>query len=405
LLGILVVGLMGNGTGRRRAAAERRDAKELFAAGRRHHQAGQLGQAQSLYRQALDADPEHFGSLYCLGILAIQADQPRIAIDLLGRAVGRNDAPDVHYHLALALASERRLADATVHYRRAVALKPDYAEAYMNLGNALTAQGLLTEAVPCYARVLELDPRAAIAHYNIANVLAMLQRLAEAEAHFRKAIACHGGFAEAWNNLGNLLRDSGRGDEAEQAFRQALRLRPDFADAHNNLGVLLATRGALEDAMTQYRQALRLQPGLVAAQNNLGLALSRVGDSDRALDCFRRALAANPDGLEARHHLARELFVRGEAAAAVRLLTPALDRNGSAETRSIFVHCLRGLSDDELEAVRDYVLRALTEAWAHGGELEQACIRLIKRAPAVSACIAFARHPWGTTADLAASPA
>src|SRR5262249_2521716 len=140
-------------------------------------------------------------------------------------------------------------------------------------------------------------------------------------------------------------------------------------------------RGAAEEAMAHFRQALRLQPGLVSAQNNLGLALSRVGDSDGALACFRRALAAHPDGLEARHHLARELFMRGEAAAAVDVLTPALDRNGSAETRSIFVHCLRGLADGELEALRDYVLRALTEAWAHGGELEQACIRLIKRSP------------------------
>jgi Tfp pilus assembly protein PilF len=233
----------------------------------------------------------------------------------------------------------------------------------------------------------------------------MLQRLADAERHFRAAIACHGGFAEAWNNLGNLLRDSGRGDEAEQAFRQALRLRPDYADAHNNLGVLLAARGATDDAIAQYRHALRLQPGLVAAQNNLGLALSRAGDSDGALDCFRRALAANPEALDARHHLARELFMRSEAAAAVHVLTPALDRNGSAETRSIFVHCLRGLSDDELEGVRDYVLRALTEAWAHGGELEQACIRLLKLVPAISACIAFARHSWGATAELVASPA
>jgi tetratricopeptide (TPR) repeat protein len=397
---------MGRRTDQRRTAGPSRpDVAALFAAARRQHQSGHLGAAQSLYQQVLSADPTHFGSLYCLGILAIQAGQPRHAIDMLGRAVKRNDAPDVHYHLALALASEGRLADATTHYRRAVALKPDYAEAHMNLGNVLTAQGLPNEAIPCYVRVLELDPRAAAAHYNLANVLATLGRLADAEAHFRKAIACHGGFAEAWNNLGNLLRDSGRGDEAEQAFRRALTLRPDLADAHNNLGVLLAARGAVEDAIGQYRQALRLQPGLVAALNNLGLALSRVGDSDGAVDCFRRALAANPDGLEARHHLARELFMRDDAGAAVRLLTPALDRNGSAETRSIFVHCLRGLSDDALEGVRGHVLRALTEAWAHGGELEQACIRLIKRVPAVSACIAFAVHPQGATADLALSPA
>ena len=380
---------MGRRTDQRRTAGQPRpDVAELFAAARQQHQSGHLGPAQSLYQQVLSADPTHFGSLYGLGILAIQAGQPRHAIDMLGRAVKRKDAPDVHYHLALALASEGRLADATAHYRRAVALKPDYAEAHMNLGNVLTTQGLLDDATACYARVLTLDPRSAIAHYNLGNVLATLGRPADAERHFREAVACKPGFAEAWNNLGNLLRESGRGDEAEQAFRRALSLRPDFADAYSNLGVALAARGALDDAIAQYRQALRLRPDLAAALNNLGLALSRAGDSDGAIELFRRALASKPDGLDALHHLTRELFTRGDAAAAVRLLTPVLDRNGSAESRSIFVHCARALPDGELESVRGHVLRALNEGWAHAGDLEQTCVRLIKRAPAMSDCIA-----------------
>jgi tetratricopeptide (TPR) repeat protein len=170
---------------------------------------------------------------------------------------------------------------------------------------------------------------------------------------------------------------------------------------------MLAARGAAREAIAQYRQALRLRPDLMTAQNNLGLALSRSGDSDAAVECFRRALASNPDGLDALHHLARELFARGEPAAAVGLLTPALDRNGTAETRSIFVYCLRALTDEELDDVRNYVLRALVEGWAQGGDLEQVCIRLIKRAPAMSACMAFAEiaYPWGTTADIAPAPA
>jgi tetratricopeptide (TPR) repeat protein/SAM-dependent methyltransferase len=382
---------MGRGPDQRRTAGSARpNVAELFAAARAQHQSGHLGPAQSLYQQVLAADPAHFGSLYGLGILAIQAGQPRNAVDLLGRAVKRKDAPDVHYHLALAFALDRRAADATRHYRRAIALKPDYAEAHMNLGNVLTEQGQRDEAAACYTQVLELDPRSAIAHYNLANVLATLARPAEAERHFREAVACQPAFAEAWNNLGNLLRESGRGDDAEQAFRRALSLRPDFADAYSNLGVTLAARGALDDAIAQYRQALRLRPDLVAALNNLGLALSRGGDAEAAIVCFRRALAAQPDGLEALHHLARELFRFGDAAAAIHLLAPALDRNGSAETRSIFVHCVRALEDGELEGVRSHVLRALTEGWAPAGDLEQTCVRLIKHAPAMAACLAAA---------------
>src|ERR1700680_3101309 len=105
------------------------DPAALFAAARRHHQAGQFAPAQDLYRQVLAADPHHLGSLYHLGILAIQTGRHSDALALLGRVVAANEgAPDAHYHLALALQSGRRLAEAAAHYRRAAALKPDYAE-------------------------------------------------------------------------------------------------------------------------------------------------------------------------------------------------------------------------------------------------------------------------------------
>ena len=393
---------MSNGReqGPQRSAA---DVTALYAAARKHHRERNLAAAQALYEQVRALAPEHLGNLYHLGILALETGRPRAAIDLLTRVIARRAAPDAHYHLALALQSERRLAEAEAHYREATALKPDYAEAQMNLGNVLAEIGSREEAAACYARVLALDPRAAIAHYNLANMLAALGRPDEAEAHFRAAIAREPAFAEAWGNLGNLLRDRGKPREAEAAYRRALALKPEHAEAHNNLGVMIAARGALPEAIAHYRRAVGLRPGFVAAHNNLGLALARGGDAAGAVACFRDALRLAPDDLDATHHLARASFAQGQAAAAVALLVRAIDRNGNAETRSLFAFCLRGLSVAELEGVRDYVLRALAEGWAHNGDLEQPGIALVKHARAMAACIALANAAWlaGTTADLA----
>ena len=44
-----------------------------------------------------------------------------------------------------------KLDEAVACYRRALELKPDFAEAHNNLGNALKDQGKLDEAVACYA--------------------------------------------------------------------------------------------------------------------------------------------------------------------------------------------------------------------------------------------------------------
>jgi Flp pilus assembly protein TadD len=49
---------------------------------------------------------------------------------------------------------------------RALAVKPNWAEAYNNLGNALKDQERLDEAVACYRRALELKPDFAEAHHN-----------------------------------------------------------------------------------------------------------------------------------------------------------------------------------------------------------------------------------------------
>ena len=49
-------------------------------------------------------------------------------------------------------------SEAVACYRRALELKPDYAEAHNNLGNALKDQGKLDEAVACCRRALQLKP-------------------------------------------------------------------------------------------------------------------------------------------------------------------------------------------------------------------------------------------------------
>ncbi len=45
-----------------------------------------------------------------------------------------------------------KLDEAVACYRRAVELKPDFAEAHNNLGNAFKDQGELDEAAACYRR-------------------------------------------------------------------------------------------------------------------------------------------------------------------------------------------------------------------------------------------------------------
>src|SRR5687767_7710984 len=51
-----------------------------------HHRAGRLAEAEAIYRQILAQRPDHAKALEMLGVLSLQRDEPRAAVELLERA-------------------------------------------------------------------------------------------------------------------------------------------------------------------------------------------------------------------------------------------------------------------------------------------------------------------------------
>jgi tetratricopeptide (TPR) repeat protein len=249
-------------------------------------------------------------------------------------------------NLGAALQSEQRLDEAAVHYRRAIALRPDYAAAYSNLGTALRAQGRLDEAVATYERALALQPDFPDAHYNLANALTDQGKAGAAIEHFQTALRVIPGSAEVHNNLGIALAADGKTDQAAAEFRAALAADPDSAKAHRNLGDLLAggerrpeaidhlrraaelvpgdaathydfgsvllEAGRLDEAIKEFRASLAIAPASAETLNNLGIALGSQGKLDEAIDQFRRALQIKPDLADARRNLAMALRAKGK---------------------------------------------------------------------------------------------
>ena len=130
-----------------------------------------------------------------------------------------------------------RHAEATESYRRAIALRPDYAIAHCDLAAGLNDQGDFGAALESAGRAIELKPDLAEAHVNSATALLGLHRLAEAEAAFRRALALQLDRIEVLSGLGAALGGLGRADEALACFRRVLELEPDLATAHRVLAL------------------------------------------------------------------------------------------------------------------------------------------------------------------------
>jgi tetratricopeptide (TPR) repeat protein/SAM-dependent methyltransferase len=362
------------------------DVAALLAAGVRHHQAGELAQAEARYRDVLAVDPRHLRALYYLGVACAHTGRFDAAVDLIGKAAAIDSRnPELCYNLAAALQGAGRLDAAIAEYRKAIALKPDYADAHMNVGNALAQLGRADEAIVCYDHVLAIDPVSAAAHYNAANVLARAGNLDAAIARYGEAIRLRPDLAEAHSNLGNALKSADRLDEAEAAYRRALALRPDYADAHNNLGTVLTARNAAEEAITHYREALRIRSDFAEAHNNLGLALFRRGQPDDAVAHFNQALALNPGYLDAYLNLARQLYGVGDVPQAVAVAARAREVTATPDTRNLLARYVGALLDAaQAESYRAVIEQALREGWTRPSDLEHVSMLLIRRNPVVS---------------------
>ncbi|MGO8753933.1 MAG: tetratricopeptide repeat protein [Gallionellaceae bacterium] len=283
----------------------------LIQAALGHHRAGRLAQAEALYRQVLQSEPDNPDALHLLGALARQAGKYAVAADFIGRAIHAKPAePVFHNSLGLVLKDSGKLDEAVASYRRAASVKPDYAEAHYNLGNVLQLQGRLDEAVASYRKALTLKPDHAEAHCNLGSALQAQVKLNEAEASYRRAISLKPNHAEAHYNLGNVLQEQNRSDQAIASYRMALTLKPDYPKAHSNLGKALQEQGKFDEAIACYRQALALRPDVAEVHCNLGGALRGKGRLDEAVSCYRQALMLKPDFIEAHFNLGGVLAAR-----------------------------------------------------------------------------------------------
>ena len=185
---------------------------------------------------------------------------------------------------------------------------PEYPLALKVMGSILGQIGRLEESLSFFQKSIDLSQDDFEAHSNLGNIYAELGKIRKAEISYRKAIALNPKFAEAHNNLGNSLKNLGESEAAESSFRKAILLKPEFTEAHSNLGNLLNNLGRLNEAEASYRKAIKIDQNYAEAHNNLGAVLKDSGKLDEAEASCKRAVLLKPDYDEARYNLGLCLF-------------------------------------------------------------------------------------------------
>jgi len=264
------------------------------------YKAGQFAAAEHLCRQVVDSRPDLFDALHLLAIVQSRLGKKDAALANFDRALAlRPDSAEAHFNRGLTLHALSRFADALSSYDRALALRPDYAGALLNRGVALYQLERYEEALANSDRALMRLPDHADTLLNRGLALHALKRFAAALSSYDRALAVRPGHAEALSNRGLTLHAQQRFDEALSSYDRALAARPDYAQALCNRGLALHELKRYDEALASYDRALTLRPDYAEALSNRGLTLHAQKHFDEALASYDRALALRPDYAEA----------------------------------------------------------------------------------------------------------
>ena len=169
-----------------------------------------------------------------------------------------------------------RLAALTTNYpaamialQRAVTLRPDLTEGWLELGQAAAGNQQYESALAAYATAQTQRPQDAKIMFRIGQVKAATGDHAAARQVYQKALQLnpadwevHYAQAGEWDALGNA-------PAALAEFAAAVQLHPDSSRTHYNYGVLLAKTGRLDEAGEEFATALKWEPGYKNAEDGL----------------------------------------------------------------------------------------------------------------------------------------
>ena len=328
--------------------------------------------AEALAGEILAEAPGHAMALLFQGMARRLGGRPAAAIDVL-RPLSEQvqNAPFPHLQLGLALRESGEPEQAALAMRRAIAIKPDFSDAWLALAHLLSGSGDepgTAEAFDGYIANAMQDPR-------LRDTAAALDgdRLADAERSLRRRLESYPKDVVALRLLAAVAVRTGRFDDAETLLQGSLELAPGYREARHDYARLLVRQTRPASALAQVERLLGADPANVTWRKLKAAILLHLLEHAEAAAVYEELLREQPDdaGLHASlGHCMRIMGRRDESIEAYRRASALAPQAGEPYWNLANLKTYR-LTDAELDAMREALARAdLGEEDRDGRELD-----------------------------------
>ncbi|WP_028575626.1 tetratricopeptide repeat protein [Desulfonatronovibrio hydrogenovorans] len=189
--------------------------------------------------------------------------EPRMALEQL--RIVQDLAPDdprLYFSLGLTHTVLDDLDKAAQAYERAVAIAPDFGEAWNNLGQVQQARGEFGAARSAFEQALDLEEYMTpeFAAYNLASLYAMQGKLDQALAWSRLGMEKNRRYTPLYEQTADFLQRTGRHQEALETLQAGVSVRPDSSRLRLRLAEALLSLGRDQDAKNAFAQIIEQDP-------------------------------------------------------------------------------------------------------------------------------------------------
>jgi tetratricopeptide (TPR) repeat protein len=201
---------------------------------------------------------------------------------------------------------------ATVAYKRAVELVPDFAKPWVLLGDISFLQGDYGQAVVYYGRALELGEKNEHIHYAVASAYLNLKAFVNAERYFEQTLNENPDRLEAWLGLAECARQTGNyplaAETLERALQKTVTVSPDL---HYTLSYYYLQQDSVKAAIRSMENGLYLDSRNFSARRYLASLYEKGNSPWMAIWTLEQGIAAGSGLRELEMDLAEIYFKQG----------------------------------------------------------------------------------------------